>query len=80
MSCPLIVSVERALAVLRDLERHPACACAFLTHEPVTSRELLAMSSGARAARSRAAIASVQSTRGWQQAREAIRTLGKEST
>lgn len=64
-------------ALLRELEAHPACAADLLTYEPVSRVELDAMSAEEKERRSRRTRDAVQTTAGWQRARDLLRDLGR---
>jgi hypothetical protein len=65
------------LAVLGELERHRACAPALLTYAPVTASVLAGMTGEERKSRSLAQTRAVQTTVGWQRARDLLGELGR---
>src|SRR5271170_8080524 len=74
---PSLLSPDRALDLLREAERHPACAPALLAYAPLSARELAALTAEQRGARSELSREAVKSTAGWQHLRDMIRELGR---
>ena len=74
---PKLLSADRALELLREAERHAACAPTLLAQEPLTARQLTELSEEQRAKRSLVSREAVQSATGWQHVRDTIQTLGR---